>query len=902
MTISAWLKESSARPTVALSDIELNKGIWNTTDINLVFRNCRLLVLWVKQSVMKKTGHILLNVSLYNSSLGQLEASNIYLEVYKSSCIGSTAGVTMFYVDKSKVAISNSSFKNIHTTKESAILFALNSHVTIKHSVFDSNHGPDGAVFGYRSNIMIVDSVFNNNRGINAAAVTVQDIGSILVTQDTNFTNNRDAFAVSGLNYVTVKLNNCYFHGNNAPVAAAIYVQVRSTLIVQKSIFIGNRAANGSTIIAQNDASVYIAASHFGENIAENIGGIYFGLGSRMTVVNSTFRHNIARLTGSAIQAAGDASLYVEGCHFEENEALQGGAIKIQFNVSTKIMNCSFRKNQAKHNLKERSFIKYQLGTWDVMNNNLFKGLIWAQTLQPFKTKQSNNKSNYVSLGGAILASYNVTLFIESSTFTENVAEDIAAVIIATGGIVMKIQNSIFVNNSASQTGVIQVEFGSSLEMINSNFTLNSGTGLGTGVLLGTDYSSLIIVNSYFRKNSAHESGVIAIQENTKLMVMDSHFISNKAMETCGVLSASASKVECSDCIFYDNEAQWESVYYLINSSLKSYNSQYLNHFSNMITLRKNSELSLDNCSIANDIRVRQKKRQSTESGDSISLIIGQDKSKVELTDTEIKSIEAYILIDLETSSSLLARNSMFRNNTVGSAIGLRHSSRAELDFCKVLNNKASGSGSVISSYGGQVLISNSIIHGNSAAGSGGAIYANMENVIVLNTTFMQNQAFGNGGAICIIGNIKRNNFFKAVNVQFLDNQGGIGGAAIFIQRPVDVVLDSCIFSNNKGHSDLGISFEDIKDLRMSKCNIHDTRKEESVLPSIYFTRSLDCLDTNFMTYQLAFSSMNHSLFSSDKNFMKQAVKLGFISIFDAATVLNYTINHYESKYSSGKR
>ena len=383
---------------------------------------------------------------------------------------------------------------------------------------------------------------------------------------------------------------------------------------------------------------------------------------------------------------------------------------------------------------------------------------------------------------------------------------------------------------------------------------------------------------------------------------MNSLFISNKAMQSSGVLSAIPSNITFSNCTFYENNAQLASVFGLSNSSLESYNSQYSNHFSNMITIRKNSAIKMGNCSIRNYVKTGPGEGILTPNdGNSIFLITGQYKSKLEVIDTEFHSIQAYTLIDLESGSSLLARYSLFQNNTVGSAISLRYSSQAVIDFCKILNNKASGSGSVISSSGGEIRISNTIIRGNSAAGSGGVIYGESPNVVLYNTTFMQNQASLRGGTICFIGNLIKEINLKAVYVQFLDNQGGSDGAAIFIQKPVDVVLDSCIFSNNKGLSDSAISFSDVKTLRISQCYFNDSSKQDVFPPSIYFTRSIDGLDTSFMTYESVFSRSNKTLSSSGKNFMTKAEKLGFVSVFDSATVPNYTIYHHESKYSSGK-
>ena len=229
-------------------------------------------------------------------------------------------------------------------------------------SIDESSHGGAGCI---RSGTVYTNCFFIDNSADEGGAVTFHGTGEI---KNCTFINNTawnygGALSTGFLyQYMELRVANCNFEGNEAPMGGAIQ-------------------ANGLNIIIEN--------SNFKNNNVSEKGGAIYGRAEDVTIKDSTFNSNYACVDGGAIYIQGKNTI-VEDSSFISNEAIPnadniddglGGAIYVNSSQAL-IKNNSFRFNTARNG----SAIYYdKFGEkLTLENNELFQNQAWVYGLPIF--------------------------------------------------------------------------------------------------------------------------------------------------------------------------------------------------------------------------------------------------------------------------------------------------------------------------------------------------------------------------------------------------------------------------------------------------------------------------------------------------------------------------------------
>ena len=196
------------------------------------------------------------------------------------------------------------------------------SGLTIKDSVFRRNVAPasSGAVAAFSTNFKIINCVFEENAAFNNVGRTAYE-GALQVGMDNTyglvsgctFKNNyvisddksKPSYGgATGIRKGTV-IENCYFEGNQADKAGAIYFFSQGT--VNNCKFVDNTAKYGGAVYSGSSNSI-IRECIFKGNVADNGGAIWLSNHNDM-ISYSNFSYNVAD-NGSAIYTIAELKVY----------------------------------------------------------------------------------------------------------------------------------------------------------------------------------------------------------------------------------------------------------------------------------------------------------------------------------------------------------------------------------------------------------------------------------------------------------------------------------------------------------------------------------------------------------------------------------------------------------------
>lgn len=160
---------------------------------------------------------------------------------------------------------------------------------------------------------------------------------------------------ISGIYVGSVKVEDCEFTGNFAPIGGGIYVD-SSKSRVRSSLFNRNKAFKGAGIYCVESSDTTIKACNLAYNEAEDVnesaggegGGILLANASGM-VENSKLNHNLAETSGGAVYVSGGQSsnLHFKNCLINANKAGRNGAgISCNWRVEASLSNCTIADNE----------------------------------------------------------------------------------------------------------------------------------------------------------------------------------------------------------------------------------------------------------------------------------------------------------------------------------------------------------------------------------------------------------------------------------------------------------------------------------------------------------------------------------------------------------------------------
>ena len=243
------------------------------------------------------------------------------------------------------------------------------------------------------------------------------------------------------------------------------------------------------------------------------------------------------------------STLSSENCSFKENiagdETHAGGTIRVENFSTLDLSNATFILNKGKSTSCVSSYWNCQLfvadSTFDNNNGSTFR-IVTNNYLEITGSVFSHNTAP--AFGGAIFSSDNSTIQIDNVTFHKNMANTGGAIAIFKNSRIV-IMNANFMLNMAETGGGIRMERNTVVDLDHCLFLENMATLNGGGVLVN-DHSSLNIIESEFRLNSAGNSGSAVYARNVSEVASESSLFG----ENVGV----ALEVFCSSVLYMSND------------------------------------------------------------------------------------------------------------------------------------------------------------------------------------------------------------------------------------------------------------------------------------------------------------------------------------------------------------
>ena len=317
--------------------------------------------------------------------------------------------------------------------------------------VYFQRSTPSGMLYMAFSNVSIISSKFMHNRA---------DMGGALVAHNSSLYLARSTYS------------------NNTANFGGVMVTFGSTVDMDNNTFINNVAQIGGAMVTYNDTFT-ISSTTFNNNSADVGGGVMMTLGdSSFTISNTTFSNNTAGY-GGVMFTFDDSSFTISNSTFSNNTADAGGVMFTFDDSSFTISNSTFSNNTAE---------RYGGGVMITLGDS------------SFTISNSIFSSNRADGGGVMSTSDNSSFTISNSTFSNNTADG-GGVMTTSLSCSFTISTSVFVNNKATIIGGVFLCSDGTLNIDNSNFSLNAVSSQGGGVIFIRQCSTHI-TNSRFDQNN----------------------------------------------------------------------------------------------------------------------------------------------------------------------------------------------------------------------------------------------------------------------------------------------------------------------------------------------------------------------------------------------------------------
>ncbi|CAG9330615.1 unnamed protein product [Blepharisma stoltei] len=458
---------------------------------------------------IEQTGSGLMSVSIdscnfFNNFVGIFSGGAIYME---------NSG---FLTEVATFSIKDSNFSQNCATYGAAIyidnsvMLDRNSNSWIASTKFVENNSSDSgavALYFFDGFFLISDCEFSSNIGRLGASLHVEidseykDWYSTLTIESTNFTENSGQAVIYTANsdmYSHIITNNCIFSHN-----AATPIELDYDYWEDKNSVITN-------------------------NIGKFSGGARFNDFSLIKCENTIFSNNEAIKSGGAVSSGSGSKFYCMACTFIRNTAkISGGAIFVEQNSFFNITKSYIKENKCSN----KGSAIYMLGSTTPAS------LILDSTIS------YNNSTNEATI--ALLDS---SIYIESSTITQNIASFI------TPGVLLTLSEATIANSEcSSQSGeegsFIYAATQSTADIYNTTFT--NGVSSNSAGAIYSISSTVNIYNGTFNKNSAKSGGGGAIlsYSSSTLLIKDSGFYDSYSKDVGGVIIGYESGLEIYDTV-----------------------------------------------------------------------------------------------------------------------------------------------------------------------------------------------------------------------------------------------------------------------------------------------------------------------------------------------------------------
>ena len=749
----------------------------------------------------------------------RIQISQAYFEENTALSSGGAIALEPFEVDT--FFITNTEFVNNSASISGG---AVQSNAPAVHAVFNSSFRNNsallgGAVYGNMDSQVWSNNLFEaNHAGLNGGAYYGMNNTTNSVIGNTFTGNYTDSINRTGgaifQNTGEIYLNRSAFRNNQSDsVGGAVVLEQIDLAIIGESGFTNNSTSsdgNGGAIFINGGAMVELNLSQLDSNNA-NQGGAIYGRNAKLTTSKTTFIGNGSGLftnNGGAVFLDNSALTSTENTNFLGNTAERGGALYSDSLSVFNITSTTFEANSASQ----------QGGA--IYENQMNGDSLYIET----SLFNSNFGSNQFSVGGAVYAEGNNSLFISESTLKKNYADSIAGAVFANnnqlmvsnssldtnttrqGGAVFalstetKLNGSSFSGNEADQGGALfvhsfedlslteslfngnQADMGGALyadqsgsetiRIANCNFTGNTAT-VGGGIW--TNATPIEIKNTTASKNAATIKGGFAVAQNTSLSISQSTLdsnLTNAANSTGGAL-------------FVENTFL----------TLKN-QSQLLGNFAQG-SKAKGGAIYNANSAVSIDSTLLQGNTSATAGGAIFHQELNAEPLVITNSEFRANGSERGGAIFVDSLSSMNISKTKLESNwasntggAVSNYFGTITSTSNTYETNRTFSsaNPIGGGGAIFSEEGVLTLTRDAFIgnfcEGNN--GEGGAVFSLKNSISIENSTFAKNQSESRAGAIKNIGNISID------HCTIMENYAPDGGG--FAQ---DFVEDKCLIQNS---------------------------------------------------------------------------------------------------------
>ena len=551
LTLSFWNNVYDTNITVTLSGIQLQTCYWNIWDLNLnivksILPDMSLNI--TKSKKDSKCDYNFLSSFIYNSTIQHMfgscinmEASNIFIPVILEPKPSKAA---VFNLYNSVAVIAESKFQGIHVEGKRedsvAVLYAKNSQLNLHRSTFLSNSAYSTTIDLSYSTIVVSMCIFHQNQGGWGGAVVVDHSNVSLIKSHFELNEGYQGGAINVQKSSILTVDNCTFHGNKAighskQLSSATRKRPRWEMWSLKST-----------------SSKHVKSSNAKDG---SLPEIPFRTPVELSTESQKIGLNIydpVQALGGAIFGLKHVKITILKSSFIGNTAVgansHGGAVQLIDGSILQVDHSLFNNNSA-----------YSGGSIDIYNDG------------SVIIRNSSFVYNAASFaGGAIGASTSSTVYIISSHFEGNAACQ-GGVIDVELGITVHLINSTFLSNRAhgnkDSLGGVITGYAVNINVQSSVFIGNQADDMG-GVICALTNNTIQIEDSVFDTNAASQGGAIFVEFNVIFNMTNTSISNNKATTAGGLTAAFNVSLYMRNCTFENNSARAAGALYVYDNSM----------------------------------------------------------------------------------------------------------------------------------------------------------------------------------------------------------------------------------------------------------------------------------------------------------------------------------------------
>ena len=769
---SSYLKISSHDisafiPTVNIDDVDFYFSYWEFHNININMINCNASLLSLEinscdrnSSFTKVTSTVNIKSSTHGGcwkfqcvddvkiadcrNMGYISCYNKkIMEFANSSAILYNIlieGVNFICEDDERCGLVVHHFSRVQAknllfqkNKNASISVLSKSMLKMENCTVLDNEANNSVIYGVESIVAITDCIFENNTGFLAGTIFATNY-SVLTVNNSSFVHNRgtgNASVIAIYHYGNVSIQNTSYTSNSViipvsclPLFGTVACTYFCFLHIGNCTFHNNQ---GSSVYIKQNSILVIINSKFENNTSSAGGGVSGINNTRLNISHSIFHGNSAEMIGGAIYIDANSSLVCASSNFSKNFAFEGGGIAVSSQCNATLSDLILNENYISTYFDEAIFTNIQ----NCMFSKNIEGAILADFVVKLVVENSDFIHNEAEEGGAIFIT-SVDIFVISHVrFIQNIAKARGGAITSDHVNNIYIDDSIFRDNKASYDGGVLESSYDNVNIRNSNIENNSAEK-GSGGVLSITLGTLFMSNCSVKHSYATNGG--AIQGNQcDLDLRHCIFENNTADINGGAVSIAGYSLRSFEVTYLNNsastcgEGNGGAIYvgqgniYVINSLFSR--NYVFNGWSGAIS-----------ASIKTDVLHIINTTFSYNYADRVGVMTTDGVGEIMLKDSVfIDNVSNFGQIIYVSSSTFIAINSMFHNNSVG---------KWSSDGC-------------VSLYYGDSSFENCTFTNNYGGIDGGAIYSAQNDLRISTSVFEHNEVHdGRGKDIFLDSNL----------------------------------------------------------------------------------------------------------------------------------------------------